>query len=143
MEYIFAPITTTDKLEFLQMLIQDFLAEFTHLYPERPLTPKMHYLVHMPSWMKRLVSVATTTTVKLNISSTDINRCGPLIRNWCMRFEAKHSYFKKMAQTLGSYKNVAKTVSTRHQYYKCYKMACSVKFLGVENTYGSGNVNST
>ena len=55
MEYIFAPITTTDKLEFLQMLIQDFLTEFTHLYPERPLTPKMHYLVHMPSWIKRLV----------------------------------------------------------------------------------------
>lgn len=56
-----------------------------------------------------------------------------------MRFEAKHSYFKKMAQTLGSYKNIAKTVSTRHQYYMCYKMTCSVKFLGVENTYGSGN----
>ena len=55
MEYIFAPITTTDKLEFLQMLIKDFLTEFTHLYPERPLTPKMHYLVHMPSWIKGLV----------------------------------------------------------------------------------------
>ena len=55
MEYTFAPVITTDKLDFLQMLIQDFLTEFTQLYPERPLTPKMHYLVHMPSWMKRLV----------------------------------------------------------------------------------------
>ena len=44
-----------------------------------------------------------------------------------------------MAQTLGSYKNIAKTVSIRHQYYMCHKMTCSVKFLGVENTYGSGN----
>ena len=56
MEYIFAPVITTDKLDYLQMLIQDFLTEFTRLYPERPLTPKMHYLVHMPSWMKRLAS---------------------------------------------------------------------------------------
>lgn len=55
MEYTFAPVITTDKLGYLQMLIQDFLTEFTHLYPDRPLTPKMHYLVHMPSWMKRLV----------------------------------------------------------------------------------------
>ena len=55
MEYTFAPVITTDKLDYLQMLIQDFLIEFTHLYPGRPLTPKMHYLVHMPSWMKRLV----------------------------------------------------------------------------------------
>ena len=93
--------------------------------------------------MDKKVSLATTTTIKLSMSGTCINRCGPLIRNWCMRFEAKHSYFKKMAQTLGSYKNIAKTVSTRHQYYMCYKMACSVKFLGVENTYGSGNVNIT
>ena len=90
--------------------------------------------------MDKRVSVATTMTVKLNIQ---IDRCGPLIRNWCMRFVAKLSYFKKMAQTLGSYKNIAKTVSTRHQYYMCYKMACSVKFLGVENTYGSGNANIT
>ena len=55
MEYTFAPVITTDKLDYLQMLIQDFLIEFTQLYPDRPLTPKMHYLVHMPSWMKRLV----------------------------------------------------------------------------------------
>ena len=54
MEYTFAPVVTIDKLDYLQMLIQDFLTEFTQLYPDRPLTPKMHYLVHMPSWMKRL-----------------------------------------------------------------------------------------
>jgi len=53
MEYIFAPITTQHKLEYLQTLIEDYLTEFTRLYPERPLVPKMHYLIHMPTWMKR------------------------------------------------------------------------------------------
>ena len=56
MEYIFAPVITIDKLDYLQILIQDFLTEFTRLYPERPFTPKMYYRVHMPSWMKRLVT---------------------------------------------------------------------------------------
>ena len=42
MEYIFAPVITIDKLDYLQILIQDILTEFTRLYPERPLTPKMH-----------------------------------------------------------------------------------------------------
>ena len=56
-----------------------------------------------------------------------------------MRFEGKHKYFKKMAQTLGNFKNIAKTVAVRHQYYMCYKMTCSVQFLGTENVYGSGN----
>jgi 5-hydroxyisourate hydrolase-like protein (transthyretin family) len=35
------------------MLIEDFLEEFKVLYPERSLTPKMHYLVHIPTWMNR------------------------------------------------------------------------------------------
>ena len=51
MEYTFAPVITMDKLDYLQTLIQDFLIEFTHLYPEQHLTPKMHYLIHIPTWM--------------------------------------------------------------------------------------------
>ena len=53
MELIFAPVTSEDKLDYLQLLIQDYLTNFVHLYPERPLVPKMHYLIHMPSWMKK------------------------------------------------------------------------------------------
>lgn len=53
MEYTFAPVTTTDKISYLEILIEEYLSEFVQLYPERPLTPKMHYLVHVPFWMKR------------------------------------------------------------------------------------------
>lgn len=50
---IFAPITSEDRLDYLAMLIEDFLEDFRVLYQERRLTPKMHYLLHVPTWMRR------------------------------------------------------------------------------------------
>jgi len=67
-----------------------------------------------------------------------LSRCGPLVRSWCMRFEAKHKYFKKMAQTLNNFINIAKTLAYRHQRFMCYKMNCSVEYLHLPNSYGSG-----
>ena len=138
MEYIFAPVLTFDKLDYLQVLIQDFLIEFKRLYPERPLTPKAHYLLHFPYWAKRYENMCIAITSHYIITYV-LYRCGPLVRNWCMRFEGKHRYFKKTAQTLGSFKNIAKTVAIRHQRYMCYKLSCC-QFLGEPNTYGSGNI---
>ena len=42
---------------------------------------------------------------------------------WCMRFEAKNSYFKKVGQSIGNFKNIAKTVATCHQRMSCYNLA--------------------
>ena len=53
MEYAFAPVITLDKLNYLQMLIQDYLLEFKHLYPDQHLSPKAHYLTHISVWVKR------------------------------------------------------------------------------------------
>lgn len=53
MDYVFAPTTTADKADYVTMLVEDFLTEFRDLYPERRLIPKMHYMVHLSSWMKR------------------------------------------------------------------------------------------
>ena len=52
MELIFAPVISDDKMDYLQVLIQDYMTNFVQLYPQRPLVPKMHYLIHMPTWMK-------------------------------------------------------------------------------------------
>lgn len=52
LDYSFAPVMTDSKCDFLAMLIEDFLSDFTELY-ERRLTPKMHYMIHIPSWIKR------------------------------------------------------------------------------------------
>ena len=50
------------------------------------------------------------------------------MRMWCMRFEAKHSYFKKMANTLGNYKNLPKSLASRHQHLVSYQMSNPERF---------------
>ena len=57
MDYVFAPVTTADKADYIAMLVEDFLTDFKDLYPERRLIPKMHYMIHLPSWMKRYVHI--------------------------------------------------------------------------------------
>ena len=52
MDYVFAPETTADKADYVSMLVEDFLSDFKDLYPERPLIPKMHYMIHFATWMK-------------------------------------------------------------------------------------------
>ena len=49
-----------------------------------------------------------------------VYRFGPLVRHWTMRYEAKHNYFKKLAQNTGNYINLSRTLAKRHQYLQCY-----------------------
>lgn len=37
-----------------------------------------------------------------------------------MRFEARHLYFKKLANNLGNFKNIAVSLSSRYQQLQCY-----------------------
>ena len=47
------------------------------------------------------------------------NRNRPIVRQWCMRFEAKHHYFKRLAQGMTNFKNLHKTLAIRHQRLQC------------------------
>ena len=55
MDFVFAPLITPDKADLVAILVQDFLFDFKELYPARNLTPKVHYMIHMPSWIKLYV----------------------------------------------------------------------------------------
>lgn len=57
MKYIFAPVTSSDTMNYVEILIEDFLSTWQELYPSRTLTPKMHYLLHFPDWMARYGSL--------------------------------------------------------------------------------------
>ena len=37
-----------------------------------------------------------------------------------MRYEAKHSYFKRLAKNAYNFKNISKTLAKRHQHLMCY-----------------------
>ena len=57
MDYVFGHVTSPSLADYLGVLIEDFLIEFRRLYPERQLTPKMHYIIHLPSWIKRFTAL--------------------------------------------------------------------------------------
>lgn len=59
-----------------------------------------------------------------------------------MRYEAKHKYFKRIANVIGNFKNVEKTVAFRHQRMMCYKMTCE-SFIEGNAAYGVGTYNNT
>lgn len=40
-----------------------------------------------------------------------------------MRFEAKHSYFKQLALSMGNFINLPKSLACRHQELQCYRLA--------------------
>ena len=127
-DYVCAPQTTIGIAGYLSDLIHEHHSHFKELYPNRPLTPKFHYMIHFPQWIAQLVHLITNyeTTSSHNFS---LCRHGPLIRMWCMRYEAKHRYFKCWANIMGNFKNIPKTLAKHHQRHLCYQLAES----------GSGN----
>ncbi len=52
-DYLMAPITSHDVTSHLRMLIEENHQEFVKLYPNCPVTPKLHYLIHYPEWIDR------------------------------------------------------------------------------------------
>ena len=59
---------------------------------------------------------------------SQMERFGPLIHSWTMRQEAKLSFVKRVSRS-GNYKNVAKTVARRHQFWMCYQMQLNPSML--------------
>lgn len=67
-------------------------------------------------------------------------RLGPLIRHWCMRFEANNSYFKRLSNGMFNFKNLPKSLAFRHQKLQCYHLAEEGGYLRTFVEIGSGRV---
>ena len=48
-----AQVVSDDIAAHLHLLIQDHHEAYRDIYPETPLLPKQHYMVHYPDWMKK------------------------------------------------------------------------------------------
>ena len=101
-DYILAPVCTANIVAHLGHQIQLFLTDFKTLYPESNLTPKMHYLVHYPDHMLRYTLLNWLQWCYARIQLFK-HRFGPPSRFWCMRYKAKNSYFKRIAQAVGNF----------------------------------------
>ncbi len=95
-----APAIHIDTVAYLRVLIDEHHTTFKELYPDYSVIPKMHYMVHYPQ---------------------QILQCGPLVRAWTMRHEAKLNFFKQAAR-LSNFKNVPKTLAEHNQAWFCYQL---------------------
>ena len=89
-----APALSADTVAYLEILIEEHHQQFTKLYPDKSITPKMHFMVHYPQ---------------------QILNYGPLIYAWTMRHEAKLRIIKR-AVRVSNFKNVCQSVAKRHQH---------------------------
>jgi len=90
------PVVTFDTAADLRQLIVTHHLVFMELYPKTSIAPKMHYLIHLPDQLLMF---------------------GPLRHQWCMRFEAKHAFFKSLK--LKCFKNLPKSLAMKHQLWMC------------------------
>ena len=98
-ELVCAPTIIVDQVAYLRVLIDEYIHLRTITFPDHPIKPKHHYLLHYPVLIIQL---------------------GPLIRLWTLRFESKHTYFKQCARKLHNFKNPCQTLAERHQLLQAY-----------------------
>ena len=96
-QILIAPVICLQTINKLKSLIEQHLKHMKNLFPDNNITPKQHYLIHVPSQIKLL---------------------GPMVRHMCMRFESKHCFFKQWASKL-NFKNVCKSLIKHNQMYEC------------------------
>ena len=59
------------------------------------------------------------------------------MRNWAMRFEAKHHYFKRLVGTINNFKNIELSLARRHQALQAYLLqSSSGNFLKMSLEHG-------
>ena len=85
---------TSDSLCCLQSKISDHRQLLLTVFPQNKLRPKHHFIEHYPYLIQKF---------------------GPLIECWTIRFEAKHSFFKKVVRDANNFKNILLTLASRHQ----------------------------
>lgn len=61
------------------------------------------------------------------------------MRNWAMRFEAKHNYFKRLVEKINNFKNITYSLARRHQALQAYSLQSSAgNFLRMSLEVGPG-----
>ena len=102
-DFALAPIVSRDVCALMKVLIEEHHMMFVELYPDRSVTPKMHYMTHYPEQILAL---------------------GPLVRTWTMRCEAK-LHLLKCAGRVSNFKNISQSIATRHQRWMCFELSSS------------------
>lgn len=100
LDILHSPIVTENATYHLTHLIADHHSLYMKL-SKSELKPKHHHVSHYPRLIRMI---------------------GPIWRYSTMRYKAKHRFFKTISKLCCNFKNIAKTVSTRHQLSRAYQI---------------------
>lgn len=98
-ELVVSPSHREESICYLDTLISEHRNRLLEVFPEQKLTPKHHFLEHYPDLIRGF---------------------GPLVCLWTMRFEGKHSFFKKVVKHTNSFRNVLLSLASKHQMMMAY-----------------------
>ena len=114
---IFARKFSSDMLGFLQAKLTEYAEGFLRCY-RNTLKPKQHYLMHYVHY---------------------ISQYGPIAPLWSMRMEARHQPFKRLAEKMRNFKNIALSLAKRNQLWEA-SQRFSEHFQRVDVTMCGGGV---
>jgi len=106
-ELCFAPIISEHCIGYLAMKISDHKLTYRQLFADKKFKPKHHFVEHYPDLIREY---------------------GPLGGMWTMRFEAKHSYFKRVVNESHCFKNLFMTLAQKHQLMIAYHLSSPTYF---------------
>ena len=112
---------SSSTIDYLTVIIEEHHQLFKKLYPDVNIIPKMHYMVHYPS---------------------QIRKFGPLIYSWIIRYESKLRVLKR-ASRHGNFKNICKTVAKKHQHLLRYYLNKQQNFLSHNLEIGPTELSET
>lgn len=98
-ELVLAPVHSRRRFVFLDSKIFEHQHRFCEAFPKQRLIPKHHFLEPYPQLCKAF---------------------GPLVSLWTMRFEEKHSFFKRAVRHTHSFRNFILSLSAKHQIMVAY-----------------------
>ncbi|XP_063047290.1 uncharacterized protein LOC134441029 isoform X1 [Engraulis encrasicolus] len=100
-ELVFGPVHTDESISYLQSKIIEHRTRYKALFPDVQLLPKHHLVEHYPVLIRNF---------------------GPLGTLWTLRFESKHSFFKRVVKHTNCFKNVPLTLASKHQFMLAFHM---------------------
>ncbi|XP_041949692.1 uncharacterized protein LOC121709989 isoform X4 [Alosa sapidissima] len=103
-ELVIASVHTDSTICYLDSKISEHRHRFLAAFPQQTLIPKHHFLEHYPQLIKAF---------------------GPLVSLWTMRFEAKHSFFKRVVRHTHSFRNILLSLAVKHQLMLAYHLHSS------------------
>jgi len=104
---------TEMKLVSIEQKIENYLREFTILFPNTSISAKMHYMIHYPRSIRQL---------------------GPCYQASTFRFESKHKEIKSKDHAINNHINPTKSIVTKHQDCQLYYLMSANYFN--KNTLG-------